>query len=275
VRRLTRFWAFLEILDPTGMYVTGIGVAAGRRTGSDLVVNMALAHLPIGMQLREAKSLVGSWGAGTMETIAKNISYHFSEHGAQVGAKDIFQYMRKATAFKQNLKGATRATVEHGNTRFTKTAATLFCIRIRRLFLWTGETVTALSDSNTMELACKLQGLFSDLPHPFPHSDCQKLFSVVGERVRHLAPDLDLYSSWIAGYCSRGPRLTRLTVQQICDARKVSAKPFFEQHSEYLPIRPLITEEGFPELATRLSRIEEMRLLLLNVLDRIESQVVQ
>ena len=35
-----------------------------------------------------------------------HLQWHFNKHGAEVGAQDVEQYVRKAEAFKQNLRGA-------------------------------------------------------------------------------------------------------------------------------------------------------------------------
>ena len=54
---------------------------------------------------------------------ADSLADHFRKHGAEVGAKDIDQYLRKAEAFAQNLRGATKSAVEGatpGVTRYKK-----------------------------------------------------------------------------------------------------------------------------------------------------------
>lgn len=53
----------------------------------------------------------GKWGKGSFETAAESLEAHFAKHGAEVGAKDIDQYLRKAEAFAQNLRGATKSPV--------------------------------------------------------------------------------------------------------------------------------------------------------------------
>lgn len=53
----------------------------------------------------------------------ESLIYHFKTHGAQVGAADIDQYVRKADAFKQNLKGAKKSYPSEGTAgavRYTK-----------------------------------------------------------------------------------------------------------------------------------------------------------
>lgn len=70
--------------------------------------------------LAEAKTLVGAWSKGTFTTLAKTIGYHFEKHGAEVGAKSMLQYLRKAYEFNRNLRGAEKFALENGATRYVK-----------------------------------------------------------------------------------------------------------------------------------------------------------
>jgi hypothetical protein len=54
---------------------------------------------------------IGSWGKGGFATAEESAIKHFGKHGAQVGAKDVDQYIRKAEEFKRNLRGATKGRV--------------------------------------------------------------------------------------------------------------------------------------------------------------------
>lgn len=53
------------------------------------------------------EELVGYW---IMDHVQKTriaaIDYHFREHGKQVGAENIEQYLRKAVAFRQEKRGS-------------------------------------------------------------------------------------------------------------------------------------------------------------------------
>ncbi len=63
-----------------------------------------------------------AWGSAKQNPLA-NVTKHFDKHKREVGATDIEQYMRKAEAFKQNLRGAKRTSVNGYNdnvTRYTK-----------------------------------------------------------------------------------------------------------------------------------------------------------
>ncbi len=66
-----------------------------------------------GVTLREAKTLVGQWARDPVNgTISASIRYHFGEHGADVGAKNVWQYLRKADGFARNLRGVKGVPVE-------------------------------------------------------------------------------------------------------------------------------------------------------------------
>jgi len=63
---------------------------------------------------------VGKWGGGSFGSAADSLKAHFAKHGAGVGAKDIDQYLRKAEGFAQNLKGATKSSVEGATESVTR-----------------------------------------------------------------------------------------------------------------------------------------------------------
>lgn len=69
---------------------------------------------------REAKQLVSKWSKGTFPTISESIKYHFARHGAEVSAENIWQYLRKANNFAENLRGAGKGELEKGFTRYMK-----------------------------------------------------------------------------------------------------------------------------------------------------------
>ena len=65
----------------------------------------------------------GIWGKGSFDSASESLTEHFAKHGAEVGAKDIDQYLRKAEAFAQNLRGATKSVIDGatpGVTRYKK-----------------------------------------------------------------------------------------------------------------------------------------------------------
>ena len=54
------------------------------------------------------------WAKGTHPSSEASLEKHFKDHGAEVGAADKEQYLRKAKGFKQNLRGATKSPVSGG-----------------------------------------------------------------------------------------------------------------------------------------------------------------
>ncbi|MBN2838528.1 MAG: hypothetical protein JXM74_07195, partial [Fusobacteriaceae bacterium] len=53
-----------------------------------------------------------TWNKGTFNSSKETINYHFKKHGKEVGAESVEQYMKKAEAFKNNLKGAKKSDVK-------------------------------------------------------------------------------------------------------------------------------------------------------------------
>jgi RHS repeat-associated protein len=76
---------------------------------------------PVRTTLAEAKALLGSWGRGSFGTLAASLRYHFAEHGAEVGARTMLQYLRKAAEFSRTAaRNATRYLLENGKIRYVK-----------------------------------------------------------------------------------------------------------------------------------------------------------
>ncbi len=108
--------------------LSGLGAVGNAGAHNDVpgaFMAMAFIHIPGGgsIGMAEAKNLVGAWEKGSFTTVAASLRYHNEEHAAEVGAKNVWQYMRKAEGFKRNLKGATKSSVEGatpGVTRYTK-----------------------------------------------------------------------------------------------------------------------------------------------------------
>ncbi len=70
--------------------------------------------------LSEAKGLIREWTRATFQTRADSIRYHFSIHGAEVGAANVWQYLRQAHGLWQNLRSATPSELDEGKARYTK-----------------------------------------------------------------------------------------------------------------------------------------------------------
>jgi RHS repeat-associated protein len=125
----------IGLMDVSGMGGVGRSMMEGDTKGA--IIGMAFIALPSGehINMSEAKSLVGGWAKGTFETLASSLRYHNAEHGAEVGAKNVWQYMRKAEGFKQNLKGATKSAVPGGTpgvTRYVKKENILIWMQMGR-----------------------------------------------------------------------------------------------------------------------------------------------
>jgi hypothetical protein len=110
----------LMLADVTGLGSSSKSLMQGDYKGA--LIGAAFIMIPGGdrISVSEAKGLVGGWTKSTFESTAKSISYHFSEHGAGVGAKNVWQYLRKAEAFAKKLKGASKTALEDGSVRYEK-----------------------------------------------------------------------------------------------------------------------------------------------------------
>jgi len=125
-------------------------------------------------------------------------------------------------------------------------------------------------NSSELEILCiTVENLYRLEGRGFPHRDCDKLYDQVGKQAQDLVPDLDLYTTYIAGYCSRGNRLVRLKGQELVDAKKTASKSFFEEYPQYASLKPLVTESFTPDLIRYLNSYEEMRVVLLKILDQL------
>jgi len=115
----------------------------------------------------------------------------------------------------------------------------------------------------------KITNLYQQARGPFPYAGCRKLYALVGEEAKDLIPDLDLYFSGLAGYCSRGSRIVKMSAREISHAKKTANKSFFEVHPKYDSLRVFITEAGTPDLFRCLDLYKQMRVTLLEILDRL------
>jgi hypothetical protein len=107
---------------------------------------------------------------------------------------------------------------------------------------------------------------------PFPYADCRKLRRESGDRYEGLIPDLDMYFSDIAGYCSWGKRILKWPKEKILEVRERLSKPFFEKYPQYKLLEVMITESNTPHLYTKLKACEKLRLTLIEILNRLLSE---
>jgi RHS repeat-associated protein len=70
--------------------------------------------------LSEAKTLLGAWTKRTFATISDSIRYHWAEHGAEVGAKNVLEYLRMAYNFAKDLSGARIVKNADGTVRYIR-----------------------------------------------------------------------------------------------------------------------------------------------------------
>jgi len=68
----------------------------------------------------ESARLAEQWGPGTFESVAVSLDYHFKRHGAELGAANLLQYLRKADRFAANIKRSKRVRLPDGSIRYTK-----------------------------------------------------------------------------------------------------------------------------------------------------------
>ena len=65
---------------------------------------------------KEMEELKKKQGKGSFKNTENSVEYHFNEHGEEVGASDLRQYLRKAKEFARNLKRARKVGRVKGRT---------------------------------------------------------------------------------------------------------------------------------------------------------------
>jgi len=104
-----------------------------------------------------------------------------------------------------------------------------------------------------------------EMMRPFPYSGARKLRHDDGGIYEGLIPDLDLFASQIAGYCSWGKGILKWSEEKVDEAERTIGKSFFDKHPKYKPLEPLITEENTPDLHAWLTLQERIRSRLLEL----------
>jgi hypothetical protein len=107
--------------------------------------------------------------------------------------------------------------------------------------------------------------LYDEILHPFPYADCRKIQAQFKNAPDGLIPDLDVYFADLAGYCSRGNRIIRMSTQEFLNVKKVASQSFFEKHPEYECIRSFVSEKNSPTLFRDLNYCEEIRAAFLKI----------
>jgi hypothetical protein len=116
-------------------------------------------------------------------------------------------------------------------------------------------------------IASELKNLYvEDCRTPFPYAGARRLLQEAGGGYEDLIPDLDLYFSTIAGYCSWGKTILNWPRAKVDEARKRVSDSFFNRHPKYKALEKVINESVAPDLYAELRLHEEMRAKLLELL---------
>jgi hypothetical protein len=119
-------------------------------------------------------------------------------------------------------------------------------------------------DTNLIVQAERLASLYkTNSESAFPYEKIRKLLQKAGISSGNLVPDLDLYFSTLAGYCSWGKRLLSWDDEKVATAKAYAIQGFFERHPEYGSLLPFIYQS---DLNQELDIYEEMRTALLALL---------
>lgn len=97
----------------TGLTITASGVTSllhgtvtFARTGINVGNDIYKIKEAISNNSQGSGTNTGKWHKGSYSSAEESLNKHFAKHGAEVGAKDVDQYLRKVESFAQNLKGA-------------------------------------------------------------------------------------------------------------------------------------------------------------------------
>lgn len=110
---------------------------------------------------------------------------------------------------------------------------------------------------------------------PFPYEGCRRLLRETPGAHEDLIPDLDLYFSNIAGYCSWGRRILKWPKEKREEAKNGLSLSFVEKYPKYTPLMVRITETSTPDLFREMMLHENIRKELLGIIDRLASQYEQ
>jgi YxiJ-like protein len=125
------------------------------------------------------------------------------------------------------------------------------------------------NEANEQLIDAILRRLEEKRQHPFPYDGCRKILRESDNRYENLIPDLDIYFSDIAGYCSWGKKILDWPKEKIQEAKERLEEDFFEKYPKYKPLEPMLTETNVPDLHAELALYETMRTKLLQLLTRL------
>lgn len=104
---------------------------------------------------------------------------------------------------------------------------------------------------------------------PFPYEGLRQLLGEAEATYDGLIPDLDMYFSTIAGYCSWGSRLLKWDNEKVDQVIANLESGFFEKHPRYKPLESIITQ---PDLVAKLNIYETMRVELRHLLKCLQKE---
>ncbi len=118
------------------------------------------------------------------------------------------------------------------------------------------------------DIAAEIERIYvEEARSPFPYDGCRWLLSDFGDEFEDFIPDLNMWSSDIAGCCSWGKRIVRWSEERVLQARGAMSLSFFDQHPEYAMLERLIAEVDTPDLYEYLRLYEQMRKKLVDLFD--------
>lgn len=124
------------------------------------------------------------------------------------------------------------------------------------------------ADTNLIAQAERLASLYQEISRSaFPYYEVRKLLRKAGTSCDELIPDLDLYFSTLAGYCSWGRRLLMWDDEKVQEAKAFVTQGFFDRYPEYGWLEPFIRQS---DLIKQLGTYEEMRKGLFTLLISLE-----
>lgn len=127
-----------------------------------------------------------------------------------------------------------------------------------------------MNDTKLMTQVARLITLYQESSRtPFPYAGIRKIVQKAEGAYDTLIPDLDLYFSTIAGYCSWGQGVLSWDDRKVEEAKRYASQSFFDRHREYKSLLPLITEA---DLIHQLEIYEKMRVTLLELMSSLQVQ---
>ncbi|MGH9854253.1 MAG: YxiJ family protein [Blastocatellia bacterium] len=120
------------------------------------------------------------------------------------------------------------------------------------------------------EQAAELRRVFKeDLSRPFPYQDCRKVFAEAGDHDEGFIPDLDLYWSDLAGYCSWGKGILGWPEEKLSEVKRNLEKSFLDRHPQHQKLVSLVTENQTPDLYGQMAQYEDIRATLLQLISEL------